>query len=125
PSSMKCPSTRPRQPSRTPTIVCPRVSERRVTARITAFRPGQSPPPVRTPTLFAIDLTLGLAGRLLAHTSRELHGGETDAEGGSRTRTGQSPTGFLLQRVFQFRHFCRGHREEWYPHSCWTFLTAS
>ena len=42
-------SISPRQPSRTPITSCPRSSERRVTARITAFSPGQSPPPVRTP----------------------------------------------------------------------------
>src|SRR5438132_9636851 len=43
-------STRPRQPALTPTTSWPRSSERRATARMTAFRPGQSPPPVRTPT---------------------------------------------------------------------------
>src|SRR5437763_2774418 len=40
----------PRQPSRKPRIECPCWSmPLRTTARITAFRPGQSPPPVRTP----------------------------------------------------------------------------
>ena len=46
----------PRQPSRTPTTSCPRDHERRATARMTAFRPGQSPPPVSTP--ICIDLSL-------------------------------------------------------------------
>ena len=45
----KTPSVRPLQPSRTPTISCPRSVERRTTARITALSPGQSPPPVRIP----------------------------------------------------------------------------
>ena len=51
PSGSKSCSTIPRQPSRTPTTSWPRAHERRATARITAFRPGQSPPPVRTPIL--------------------------------------------------------------------------
>ena len=46
----------PRQPSRTPTTSCPRDHDRRATARMTAFRPGQSPPPVSTP--IRIDLSL-------------------------------------------------------------------
>src|SRR6266481_17454 len=41
-------SSRPRQPSRTPITSKPCCSPRRTTARITALRPGQSPPPVRT-----------------------------------------------------------------------------
>src|SRR5918996_3014024 len=51
-SGVNVPSTIPRQPSRTPTTSCPRSRERRVTARMTAFSPGQSPPPVRIPTRF-------------------------------------------------------------------------
>src|SRR5919199_395506 len=44
------PSIGPRQPSRNPRIECPCWSTPlRTTARITAFRPGQSPPPVSTP----------------------------------------------------------------------------
>jgi hypothetical protein len=31
----------------------PAVSEARTTARMTAFKPGQSPPPVRIPIVFA------------------------------------------------------------------------
>ena len=51
PSGSTIPSTSPRQPSRTPTTSQPRSSARRVTARMTAFSPGQSPPPVRIPSL--------------------------------------------------------------------------
>ena len=40
----------PRQPFSTPTVSCPSSHSRRQTARITAFRPGQSPPPVSIPT---------------------------------------------------------------------------
>src|SRR3954447_2474605 len=47
------PSTRPRQPSRMPTQSQPSASELRTTARLTAFSPGQSPPPVSKPTVFA------------------------------------------------------------------------
>ena len=47
-------STRPRQPLRTPTTSEPRPNDRRATARITAFSPGQSPPPVRIPTRFMV-----------------------------------------------------------------------
>src|SRR5207247_7409702 len=63
PSGSNFASTSPRHPSRTPSTSCPRENDRRATARITAFRPGQSPPPVSTPTF-------------------------TDAEGGNRTHTG-------------------------------------
>src|SRR5882762_7188463 len=41
-------SSRPRQPSRIPITSSPCCSPLRTTARITALRPGQSPPPVRT-----------------------------------------------------------------------------
>src|SRR5438105_5488500 len=41
-------SSKPRQPSRMPITSRPSCSPRRTTARITALRPGQSPPPVRT-----------------------------------------------------------------------------
>src|SRR5262249_8848955 len=48
------PSSGPRQPSRNPTNSRPySCTPLRTTARITAFRPGQSPPPVRTPTRMA------------------------------------------------------------------------
>src|SRR5688572_30007235 len=50
PSGVTTPSTSPRQPSRTPATSQPRSSDRLVTARMTALRPGQSPPPVRIPT---------------------------------------------------------------------------
>ena len=56
PSGWKSCSTIPRQPSRTPTTSCPRDHDRRATARMTALRPGQSPPPVSTP--IRIDLSL-------------------------------------------------------------------
>src|SRR4051795_9127766 len=43
-------SSGPRQPSRKPRMACPWWSMPfRTIARITAFKPGQSPPPVRTP----------------------------------------------------------------------------
>ena len=49
-SSSYAPSIGPRQPSLKPTISWPWSSiPLRTTARITAFRPGQSPPPVSTP----------------------------------------------------------------------------
>jgi hypothetical protein len=50
PSGSNSPSTRPFQPSRTPTTSPPRTMIRRPVARMTAFSPGQSPPPVSTPT---------------------------------------------------------------------------
>ena len=47
-------STRPLQPCRIPMNSWPYSrSPRRTSARITAFRPGQSPPPVSTPILMA------------------------------------------------------------------------
>src|SRR5581483_4986117 len=54
---MVSPSSGPRHPSRNPTNSRPySCTPLRTTARITAFRPGQSPPPVRTPTRMAITL---------------------------------------------------------------------
>ena len=48
------PSSGPRHPSRNPTNSSPySCTPLRTTARITALRPGQSPPPVRTPTRMA------------------------------------------------------------------------
>ena len=47
PSCSSLPSTSPRQPSRTPIDLPAARCSRRVTARMTAFSPGQSPPPVR------------------------------------------------------------------------------
>src|SRR5437899_1191999 len=40
---------RPAQPSAMPKTSCPRELARSTTARMAAFRPGASPPPVRTP----------------------------------------------------------------------------
>src|SRR5207247_1492943 len=54
PSSCDLPSTKPFHPSWTPTTSTPRSIECRVTARMTAFSPGQSPPPVRIPSRFTI-----------------------------------------------------------------------
>ena len=51
-------SSRPRHPSRMPITSRPCCSPRRTTARITALRPGQSPPPVRTATFMAAPLFL-------------------------------------------------------------------
>src|SRR5665213_2354257 len=42
---------RPDQPLRTPITVSPAANAERATARIAAFSPGASPPPVRIPTL--------------------------------------------------------------------------
>src|SRR3954447_4076011 len=53
-SGRNVPSIIPRQPCRMPTTSAFRLMARRVTARITAFRPGQSPPPVRIPIVFGI-----------------------------------------------------------------------
>ena len=54
------PSSGPRHPSRNPTNSRPySCTPLRTTARITAFSPGQSPPPVRTPTRMAITLVGG------------------------------------------------------------------
>src|SRR5437588_9140845 len=39
----------PAQPLGTPSTLSPEARARRATARIAAFRPGASPPPVRTP----------------------------------------------------------------------------
>src|SRR3954451_13385481 len=41
-----------------PTTSCPRWCARRTTARMTAFSPGQSPPPVRIPTFTGARLAL-------------------------------------------------------------------
>src|SRR3954464_13334861 len=46
-------SRSPRQPSRTPITSRPCCSPRRTTARMTALRPGQSPPPVKTAIFMA------------------------------------------------------------------------
>ena len=49
------PSTSPRQPCSTPTTSSPASNARRATARMTAFSPGQSPPPVRIPIRIAAE----------------------------------------------------------------------
>src|SRR4051794_3259201 len=50
-SSTISPSSTPAQPLRNPTtLLPPAVTALRTTARMTALRPGQSPPPVRIPT---------------------------------------------------------------------------
>jgi hypothetical protein len=48
--------SRPSKPRRTPATSQPRRAEALTTARITALRPGQSPPPVRMPIFFLIFL---------------------------------------------------------------------
>ena len=53
PSGSISPSTSPFQPARTPSTSCPLANDLRPTARMTAFRPGQSPPPVSTPIRIA------------------------------------------------------------------------
>src|SRR5215471_2792342 len=80
PRSSKIGSTSPRQPSRTATTSQPSASARRTTARMTALSPGQSPPPVRIPTLFAIDTEPNHLG--------------PSAEGGNRTHTTRRPPDF-------------------------------
>src|SRR5580700_10937189 len=63
--TMVSPSSGPRQPSRKPmnSMSCS-ATPVRTTARITAFRPGQSPPPVRTPTRISFSSPV-----LYGHTS--------------------------------------------------------
>src|SRR5437588_9933234 len=51
-------SSKPRQPSRMPITSRPCCSPRRTTARITALRPGQSPPPVSTAIFISSNLQL-------------------------------------------------------------------
>src|SRR4051794_4564995 len=54
PSGIVSLSSGPRQPSRKPTNSCPYMpAPLRTTARMTAFNPGQSPPPVSTPIRMA------------------------------------------------------------------------
>src|SRR4051812_45459894 len=53
----------PRQPSRTPITSWPCAHERRATARMTAFRPGQSPPPVRIPIFIPSSRVYGRSTR--------------------------------------------------------------
>src|SRR5262245_36751145 len=43
----------PRHPSRSPSTWLPELQMMRTAARMTALRPGQSPPPVRIPTFIA------------------------------------------------------------------------
>src|SRR5215467_13703170 len=64
------PSSGPRQPSRKPMNSYPNsVTPRRTTARMTAFRPGQSPPPVSTPTRI-LGLPLVVSPERVAVTGR-------------------------------------------------------
>src|SRR3954451_4204165 len=58
PGPRTAPSTSPRQPSRIPTQSQPAASALRTTARMTALRPGQSPPPVSMPIVFATEKVL-------------------------------------------------------------------
>ena len=60
PSGVVTPSSGPFQPSRNPTNSKPySVTPLRTTARMTALRPGQSPPPVSTPTRMVLLMALG------------------------------------------------------------------
>src|SRR5262245_57586312 len=73
---MKIPSVSPLQPSRTPTTSCPWSVETRTTARMTALRPGQSPPPVSTPIRIAdraSDVRRIVLGELLEAFVRDEH----------------------------------------------------
>src|SRR5207245_5846593 len=47
----------PRQPSSRPRQVPPALAILRTTARMTAFKPGQSPPPVRRPTFILLPIS--------------------------------------------------------------------
>src|SRR2546430_13600684 len=61
------PSSGPRHPSRNPTNSRPySCTPLRTTARITAFNPGQSPPPVSTPTRMATTLVARRLARMAA-----------------------------------------------------------
>ena len=89
PSSISRPSIRPCQPSRMPTTSFPSASLRRTTARVTAFSPGQSPPPLRIPTRATSASWRIREGRLTERAShrrrRDHHDGDgTGAEVGGR-----------------------------------------
>ena len=91
-SSSYAPSIGPRQPSRKPTISRPWSSmPRRTTARITAFRPGQSPPPVSTPirTLATIPTLVRMARR--GHDERQPLGGTLACASGLHVALGRLP----------------------------------
>ena len=66
------PRRAPSSPARIPSTSCPWENDLRPTALMTAFRPGQSPPPVRTP----------------------MRTGPDYAEGGNRTHTARGPPDF-------------------------------
>ena len=84
------PSRSPRQPSRTPTTPRrPRSKERRATARMTAFRPGQSPPPVRTPTVLSSPFAPNFACRASSDFTRP----ERRPSDGRCRRRGSNPHG--------------------------------
>src|SRR4051812_42472226 len=80
-SSIASPSSGPRHPSRKPRISWPwcRVALRTM-ARMTAFRPGQSPPPVSTPNLMRhdhpMDFELNDDHRLIQRTVRDFAANE-------------------------------------------------
>src|ERR1700751_1268512 len=66
------PSSGPRHPSRNPTNSRPySCTPLRTTARITAFNPGQSPPPVRTPTRMATTIVGRRPARTAAARARD------------------------------------------------------
>src|SRR3954464_12786313 len=67
-------SRRPRHPSRIPITSRPCCSPRRTTARITALRPGQSPPPVSTAIFMVFPPT-----RRLPQTASEVSGVQSAA----------------------------------------------
>ena len=70
-SGIVSPSSGPRHPSRNPTNSRPySCTPLRTTARITAFKPGQSPPPVRTPTRMAITIVGESRARMACGASR-------------------------------------------------------
>src|SRR5258708_32297126 len=87
------PSSGPRQPSRNPTNSYPySCTPLRTTARMTAFRPGQSPPPVRTPTLMGPTLVRGDLARM------------PWPQAGGRGMTGARTSLFLLRLDLPVRH---------------------
>src|SRR5476651_47206 len=72
-------SRRPRQPSRTPMTSSPCCSPRRTTARITALRPGQSPPPVKTAIFMAVEQQdARVPSRIKRALSDHLYGSEKE-----------------------------------------------
>ena len=93
PSSVVTFSSGPRQPSRKPTNSKPySVTPLRTMARMTAFRPGQSPPPVSTPTrmvLSSVDWIVHIQPRTATIRPARGPGPPASAPAGSPCRRAQ------------------------------------